>query len=142
MTVVRMGDLPYSDRTLNGRTDEQGWQPGWSDAVVEAIQAINELTAAKERLPMPAIHSLLGNLKQVGYELPQALHQLTRSLATEGIGPVMVSNRSDRKDAAAEARDHLAHAARRASELGALLEAAQLAIGESRPRDSGVTESK
>lgn len=140
MTVARIGDGSYHGRTLNGRTDDQGWQPGWSETAVEAIKAINDLTAVQESLSMLAIHNLLGNLKQVGYELPQALQQLSGSLMIEGAGPVDEGHRFYDEGFAAEARDHLAHAARRASELGVLLEAAQLAIGESRAGESGTTD--
>jgi hypothetical protein len=125
MTVAATDIRPYRGRTLNGRTDETGWHPGWSDAAVEAIEAINELTIVREPLPKPVIEDLLGNLKYVGYGLPQALQQLSRSLAAEP-GPAGADR--DRSAGAAEARDHLAHAARRAAELGALLEAAQSAM--------------
>ena len=125
MTVAPIETRPYNGRTLNGRTDATGWRPGWSDAAVEAIQAINQLTLVKEPLPVPVIEDLLSNLKHVGYELPQALDQLSRSLVPDS-GSATVSR--DQATAAAEARDHLAHAARRAAELGVLLEAAQSAI--------------
>ena len=127
MTVASIDTRPYRGRTLNGRTDENGWHPGWSDAAVEAIQAINQLTIVKEPLPVPVIEDLLINLKIVGYELPQALQQLSRSLALEP-GSATVSRGHEQATGAAEARDHLAHAARRAAELGALLEAAQSAM--------------
>ena len=127
MTVASISTEPYRGRTLNGRTDENGWQPGWSDAAVEAIQAINQLTIVREAVPVPVIKDLLSNLKQLGYELPQALHQLSRSLESESRSAT-VSHDRDHVTGAAEARDHLAHAARRAAELGVLLEAAQRAI--------------
>jgi hypothetical protein len=127
MTVASIDNRPYRGRTLNGRTDGNGWQPGWSDAAVEAIQAINRLTVVKEPIPMPVIEDLLSNLKHVGYELPQALDQLSRSLAPES-GSAILTRGSDQAAGAAEARDHLAQAARRAAELGALLDAAQSAI--------------
>ncbi len=127
MTVASIDTRPYQGRRLNGHTDENGLHPGWSDTAVEAVQAINRITSAKEPLPTPVIRDLLSNLKHVGYEIPQALHQISRSLtpkadsAAAGYGP-------DHARGAAEARDLLAHAALRASELGALLEAAQGAI--------------
>jgi hypothetical protein len=126
MTVASIETRPYRGRTLNGRTDADGWHPGWSDAAVEAIRAINQLTLVKDPLPVPVIEDLLSNLKHVGYEFPQALQQLSRSLVPES-----GSAAASRSTGAAEARDHLAHAARRAAELGALLEAAQSAIASS-----------
>ena len=132
MTVASTQTRPYRGRTLNGRTDGNGWQPGWSDAAVEAIQAINQLTVVKEPLPVPVIEDLLSNLKHVGYELPQALDQLSRSLAPAGHSATVSRGHGQATGAAvAEAREHLAHAARRAAELGALLEAAQSAIESS-----------
>jgi len=76
---------------------------------------------------MPVIRDLLSNLKHVGYELPQALHQLSLSLTT-GSGSAAAGDGCGQARGAAEARDLLAQAALRASELGALLEAAQGAI--------------
>jgi hypothetical protein len=128
MTVASIETQPYRGRTLNGRTDESGWHPGWSDAAVEAIRAINQLTIVKDPLPVPVVEDLLSNLKQVVYELPQALQQLNRSLAPKS-GSATASR--GQSTGTAEARDHLAHAARRAAELGALLEAAQSAIASS-----------
>jgi hypothetical protein len=127
MTVVSIGTQPYQGRTLNGRTDENGWHRGWSDTAVEAVQAINRLTSVKEPLPVPVIRDLLSNLKHVGYELPQALHQLSLSLTPESESDAVGDGPSHARGAA-EARDLLAYAALRASELGALLEAAQGAI--------------
>ena len=127
MTVVSIDTRPYQGRTLNGRTVENGWHPGWSDTAVEAVQAINRLTSVKEPLPMPAIRDLLSNLKHVGYELPQALHQLSLSLTIRS-GSAAAGDGSGQARGAVEARDLLAQAALRASELGALLEAAQGAI--------------
>ena len=101
---------------MNGHTNKNGLHPGWSDTAVEAVQAINRITSTKEPLPTPVIRDLLSNLKHVGYGIPQALHQISRSLtpkadsAAAGYGP-------DHARGAAEARDLLTHAAFPASEL-------------------------
>lgn len=126
MSVGPIESRLYHGRTLSGRADDEGRQDGWSDLAVEAILAIDKLTTATEPVPVSVVHAVLNNLKRVGYELPQALQQISRGLSY-GSDQAVSSNR-DQTPGVAEARDHLAEAARRAAELGVLLEAAQQSI--------------
>lgn len=121
MSITPIEDRQYNGRALTGPTSGQ---PGWSETAVEAIQAINRLTTFAGPIPVPVLLEVLGNLKRVGYELPQALHQLSHRLTRS----------SDQDPGAAEARELLAEAARQAAQLGALLEAAQNALED--PRDA------
>lgn len=98
-----------------------------ADDAYESIRAINHLWHVS--IPAPLAYQVLGNLKNVGHQLPQVLQSLAdglgRSLDTHDV------REDDGTDPAANvqiASDHLALAARLAAELGQELEKAQSAI--------------
>lgn len=123
MSITQIEGRAYNGRTLTGTAG----QPGWSEIAVEAVQAINRLTTFAGPIPAPVILEVLGNLKRVGYELPQALHQLSHRLSRSSDQDPGSADR-DHSPGAAEARELLAEAARQAAQFGVLLEAAQNAL--------------
>lgn len=134
-TSALVASRPPSVRPAEaGSSVASGWSPQWSGAVVEAIQTIDQLTAAENPIPMAEVPRLLGALKHVGYEFPFALQQLSRSLRVES-HPEADGSQGQAPETA-EARGHLAHAAQLASQFGVLLAAAELAIQTSESRRS------
>jgi hypothetical protein len=93
----------------------------------EAVRSINHLTYTT--YPAPVVYRTLGNLKNVGHLLPQALQQLgaglTRSLSEYD---VYEDDGSDPAESVALARAYLEEAAALAGQVGELLEKAQGAI--------------
>ena len=98
-----------------------------ADDAYEAIRAINHLTY--QSIPAPLAYAILGNLKNVGHLLPQALTQigsgLQRSLDEYD---VYEDDGADPAESVALAVEYLTAAGERAAEVGRLLEAAQTAI--------------
>jgi hypothetical protein len=93
----------------------------------EAVRSINHLTFGA--VPAPVVYDVLGNLKNVGHLLPQALGQLgaglERSLSEYD---VVEDDGGDPAESIALARAYLEEAAALAGQVGELLEKAQGAI--------------
>lgn len=101
----------------------------WAEVAYESIRAINHLTL-NVPIPAPTAYRILGDLKGVGHLLPQALEQLARGLQASLEAFDVYDLRRTPRDSVAEAIGLLARAARRAADLGQLLEDAQAAIAE------------
>lgn len=99
-----------------------------ADAAYEAIRAINHITMGRS-IPAPEVYTILGNLKNVGHLLPQALTQiadgLTHSLTTH---TVYEAEGADPATSVNTARTHLLAAGELAATLAQHLEQAQSAI--------------
>jgi hypothetical protein len=101
-----------------------------ADDAAERIRSINHLTGGGA-MPAPLVYDILGNLKNVGHRLPQALEQIAAGLEQslteydlyDGPGKTPA-------DSVAAAAVRLRLAARLAGELGRELDAAQEAINE------------
>ena len=127
--TVHVENLLYGGRTLVGHTEEGERIAGWPEVAYEAIRAINYLTSLG---PIPASTAcrVLGDLKGVGHLLPQALEQLCRGLQASLEAFDVYDHRRDPAASVSDAIALLARAARKASDLGQLLEDAQTAISE------------
>lgn len=119
----------YGDRTLTGHDDHDSGESiaGWPDVAYESIRAINHLTSGTP-IPAPVVYSVLGNLKGVGHMLPQALNQLGAGLAASLDEFDVYDHKREPGESVSEARSYLEMAAKKAEELGRLLEEAQVAI--------------
>ena len=127
--TVHVENLLYGGRTLVGHTEEGERIAGWPEVAHEAIRAINHLTAHSP-IPAPTAYRILGDLKGVGHLLPQALEQLCRGLQASLEAFDVYDHRRDPAASVSDAIALLARAARKAAELGQLLEDAQAAISE------------
>ena len=128
-TTVHVENLLYGGRTLVGYTEEGERIAGWPEVAYEAIRAINHLTSHGP-IPAPTAYRILGDLKGVGHLLPQALEQLCRGLQASLEAFDVYDHRRDPAASVSDAIALLARAARKASDLGQLLEDAQAAISE------------
>ena len=128
-TTVHVENLLYGGRTLVGYTEEGERIAGWPEVAYEAIRAINHLTSHGP-IPAPTAYRILGDLKGVGHLLPQALEQLCRGLQASLQAFDVYDHRRDPAASVSDAIALLARAARKASDLGQLLEDAQAAISE------------
>ncbi len=130
MTItVHVENLLYGGRTLVGYTEDGVRIAGWPEVAYEAIRAINHLTGHSP-IPGPTAYRILGDLKGVGYLLPQGLEQLCRGLQASLAVFDVYDHRRDPAASVSDAVALLARAARKASDLGHLLEDAQAAISE------------
>ena len=104
---------------------------GWPEMAYESVRAINHLTNHGAIVPAPTLYRVLGELKGVGYLLPQALDQLGRGLSAslEQLDVTEDDPTRDPRASVATALSFLDQAAQLARDLGATLEAAQSAIG-------------
>ena len=128
-TTIHVENLLYGGRTLVGHTEDGERIAGWPEVAHEAIRAINHLTAHSP-IPAPTAYRILGDLKGVGHLLPQALEQLCRGLQASLEAFDVYDHRRDPAASVSDAIALLARAARKAAELGQLLEDAQAAISE------------
>ncbi|MBK8463499.1 MAG: hypothetical protein IPL36_10825 [Nigerium sp.] len=112
-----------------GFTEEGERVAGWPEVAYESIRAINHLTGHVP-IPAPTLHQVLGDLKGVGHLLPQALEQLARGLRASLVEFEVYDHRREPGESVAEAIGLLCRAARKAADLGQLLEDAQAAISE------------
>lgn len=128
-TTIHVKNLLHDGRTLVGHTEEGERIAGWPEVAHEAIRAINHLTAHSP-IPAPTAYRILGDLKGVGHLLPQALEQLCRGLQASLEAFDVYDHRRDPAASVSDAIALLARAARKAAELGQLLEDAQAAISE------------
>lgn len=127
--IINVENLLHGGRSLVGFTDKGEHVAGWPELTYESLRAINHLTNHGP-IPAPTVYRVLGDLKGVGYLLPQACAQLARGLE-ESLHVLDVYDH--RRDPAASVTDAvllLNQALRKATELGSLLEAAQSAISE------------
>ena len=127
--IAHVDNLLYGGRTLVGSTDEGERIAGWPEVAYEAIRAINHLTGHGP-IPAPTAYRILGDLKGVGHLLPQALEQLARGLQASLEAFDVYDHCRDPGESVAEAIGLLARAARKAADLGQLLEDAHAAIAE------------
>ena len=129
MTTVHVENLLYGGRTLIGYTEEGERVAGWPEVVSEALRAINHLTGHSP-IPAPTAYRILGDLKGVGYLLPQALEQLCRDLRASLAVFDVYDHRREPGESVMDAVALLSRAMRKAADLGQLLEDAQAAISE------------
>ena len=128
-TVTHVEHLLYGGRSLVGFTEEGERVAGWPEVAYEAIRAINHLTGHGP-IPAPTVCRILGDLKGVGHLLPQALEQLRRGLQASLAAFDVYDHRRDPAESVTDAVALLARAARKAGDLGQLLEDAQAAISD------------
>ena len=128
-TTVHVENLLYGGRTLVGYTEEGDRVAGWAEVAYESIRAINHLTLHVP-IPAPTAYRILGDLKGVGHLLPQALEQLARGLQASLEAFDVYDHRRDPGESVTEAIGLPCRAARKAADLGQLLEDAQAAISE------------
>ena len=128
-TTVHVENLLYGGRTLVGHTEDGERIAGWPEVAYEAIRAINHLTSHGP-IPAPTAYRILGDLKGLGHLLPQALEQLCRGLQASLEAFDVYDHRRDPAASVSDAIALLARAARKAAELGQLLEDAQAAIAD------------
>ena len=128
-TTVHVENLLYGGRTLVGYTEEGDRVAGWAEVAYESIRAINHLTLHGP-IPAPSAYRILGDLKGVGHLLAQALEQLARGLQASVEAFDVYDLRRDPGESVTEAIGLPCRAARKAADLGQLLEDAQAAISE------------
>lgn len=128
-TTVHVENLLYGGRALVGFTEEGDRVAGWAEVANESIRAINHLTLHGP-IPAPTAYRILGDLKGVGHLLPQALEQLARGLQASLEAFDVYDHRRNARESVAEAIGLLSRAARKAADLGQLLEGAQAAISD------------
>ncbi len=126
-TTVHVENLLFGGRTLVGYSEEGERVAGWAEVAYESIRAINHLTLHGP-IPAPTAHRILGDLKGVGHLLPQALEQLARGLQASLEAFDVYDHRRNPRESVAEGIGLFARAARKAADLGQLLEDAQAAI--------------
>ncbi|MGH3815228.1 MAG: hypothetical protein ACRDUV_22745 [Pseudonocardiaceae bacterium] len=116
---------------IHGHRDDDGpTVVGDAEAAYAAIRAINHHTMGQP-IPAPVLYTVLGNLKQLGPALAQALQQAQTGLTTSlEVYAVYQDDGSDPATAVAEALELLARAATHAGALGSLLADAQVAINQ------------
>ena len=129
ITVTHLEHLHYGGRSLVSFTDEGERVAGWPEVAYEAIRAINHL-ADHGPIPAPTAYRILGDLKGIGHLLPQALEQLCRGLQASLTAFDVYDHRRDPAESVSDAVALLARAARKAADLGQLLEDAQAAISD------------
>lgn len=118
----------YGGRSLVGFTDEGEYVTSWPELTYESLRAINHLTGHGP-IPAPTVYRILGELKGIGYLLPQACTQIARGLE-ESLNVLDVYDHRRDPSAVTEAVLFPNQALRTATELGSLVEAAQAAISE------------
>jgi len=128
-TSVHVEHLLCGGRTLTGHTDQGERVAGWPEVAHESFRAINHLTLHVP-IPAPSTYRILGDLKAVGHLLPQALEQVARGLQASLEAFDVYDRRRNPGESVAEAIALLSRAARKAADLGQLLEDAQAAISE------------
>ena len=128
-TTVHVENLVYGGRTLLGYTEAGERIAGWPEVAAESIRAINHLTGHSP-VPAPTAYRVLGDLKRVGHLLPQSLEQLCRGLHASLAAFDVYDHRRDPAESVLDAVALLSRAARKAADLGQLLEDAQAAISE------------
>ena len=127
-TTIHLKNLIHDGRCLVGYDDQGEYVASWPEVAHESIRAINHLTDHGP-IPAPTVYRVLGELKDVGHLLPQALAQMTQGLQ-KSLELYRVYDARDPVDSVLEATLLLNQALRKAAELGELLEAAQAAISE------------
>lgn len=128
-TTVPVENLLYGGRTLVGYSEEGERIAGWPEVAQEAIRAINHLTGHSP-LPAPTAYRILGDLKCIGYLLPQSLEHLCRGLHASLAAFDVCDHRCEPAESVMDAVALLSRAARKAADLGQLLEDAQAAISD------------
>ncbi len=120
----------HAGRGLRAWEDPQTGQvdAGWPEVAYESLRAINHLAGQGYAVPAPVLYDVLGNLKGVGYLLPQALTQLGQGLQASLAKYEVYDTAGDPHESIDVARGYLLAAADAARTLGAALEAAQSAI--------------
>lgn len=128
-TTVHVENLLYGGRTLVGFTEEGERVAGWAEVAYESIRAINHLTLHGP-IPAPTAYRILGDLKGVGHLLPQTQEQVARGLQASLEAFDVYDHRRHLGESVTEAIGLLCRAARKAVDLGQLLEDAQDAVSE------------
>ncbi|WP_454228154.1 hypothetical protein [Propioniciclava flava] len=128
-TTIHVKNLLHDGRCLVGYDDHGEYVASWPEVARESIRAINHLTSHGP-IPAPTAYRILGDLKGVGHLLPQALERLCRGLQASLEVFDVYDHRRDPAASVSDAVALLCRAARKASDLGQLLEDAQAAISE------------
>lgn len=103
---------------------------GWPEVAYEAIRAVNHLTGGAA-IPAPVLYNVMGEMKGVGYLLPQALHQLGDGLARSLDDYDVTDSRTRSPEETVRQAQHLlTEAAGQARALGDLLEAVQTLVAD------------
>jgi hypothetical protein len=109
-------------------------------AASDAIRELNHVTVGA-KIPATLLYEVLGDLKNVGHRLPQALSQLAAGLGRSlDEYDVYEDTGADPVQSIAVATDHLTRAAQLAHELGVELDLAQGAISGQGFRNNVHTE--
>lgn len=119
----------YGGRALVGFSDQGQYVASWPELTYESLRALNHLTGHGP-IHAPTGYRILGELKGIGYLLPQACAQLARGLEESLQALDVYDHRREPGESVTEAVMLLNQALRWATELGDLLEAAQAAIAE------------
>lgn len=126
-------DKPEVERRIhNGRCllafDDAGERViGWPEMAQEAVRAISHLTRGAA-MPAPTLYQVLGDLKEIGYMLPQAVAQLGGGLRASLDEFDVYDSTGDAEANVTNAQAHLQEAAEHARRLGESLGAAQAAV--------------
>src|SRR6266545_7612528 len=117
------------DPTHGLSADERPTLGQHAEHAYEAVRAINHATITRPPLLAPVVYEILGNLKQLGYALDQALGQISTGLAASLEAPslyeVYEADGSDPAESVAKARAALKIACGASRDLGSDLEHAQ-----------------
>ncbi|HRW18613.1 MAG TPA: hypothetical protein P5181_07180 [Dermatophilaceae bacterium] len=82
MTGIEIERRTYGAHGLVRGYDPDGKpNPSWPELAAHAIRAICHLTRSHPAIPAPVLYEILGNLQDLGHQLPQALDQLSHGLA-------------------------------------------------------------
>jgi len=128
MTTHHAHDLT-DDLTDDPSTDERPTLAQYAEHAYEALRAINHATITRPPLLAPVVYEILGNLKQLGYALDQALGQisvgLAASLEAPGLYEVYEADGSDPAVSVEAARAAIGIACGAADDLATSIEYAQ-----------------
>jgi len=131
-------------RTLLGHELGGESVEGWAQVAHEAIRAMNHITGAPSRTPMPApvAYALLGNLAATAHALPQLLEQIEAGVRAS-LSTFDVYDENRRPDESVQMLEADLGAARTfARQLAAHLDGAQMAINAQGYNDDGGTEDQ
>jgi len=128
-TRHNLNDDPSDDLTGDLGADERPTLGQYAEHAYEAVRAINHATLTRPPLLAPVVYEILGNLKQLGYALDQALGQISvglgASLEAPGLYEVYEADGSDPAVSVEAARAALGIACGAANDLATSIEYAQ-----------------
>jgi len=122
-------DDPTDDLSDHLAAEERPTLGQYAEHAYEAVRAINHATITRPPLLAPVVYEILGNLKQLGYALDQALGQisvgLAASLEAPGLYEVYEADGSDPAVSVEAARAAIGIACGAADDLATSIEYAQ-----------------